>query len=1619
MSQIIDIKSCIEWLRIWIADRRKLALDQIDNEIEFSYYGLDSIDSVQLAANLEENVAHKIEPTILFNYPSINKLAIYLDQILFKSQKSNVINLLQQKKGNTSSKDLDVAIIGMACRLPGANNLDEFWQLLINGTNAISSPPIGHSHTNSNFKGGYLNKIDYFANDFFNISPREAKCIDPQQRILLETCYSALEDTAIPIDTLTNSNTGVFIGIASREYDQLQSSDNNIYAATGGASSIAANRISYFFDFKGPSIAIDTACSSSLMAVHLACNSLKHQESSLAIAGGVNLLLSLENTEKFAAMGFLSPDFKCMTFDESANGYVRSEGVGIIILKPLQAAIKDGNRIYAVIKHTATNQDGHTNGITAPNQNSQEQLLRQAYYDANLDPSTIDYIECHGTGTALGDPIEVGALNKVIGQNRDINQKCKIGSVKTNIGHLEAAAGIAGLIKVALMIHNKKLVPSLHFKHPNKAINFNNIPFSVQQEIEDLASRQKIICGLNSFGFGGSNVHAILTNSITKFNSKKISEKLFKYKLLPISAKSKQELKLQHEYYSKYLKDNPNFDFTSICSSAALNYMHYHFRNGIIATDNLDAIRQLDNFSESRDKLYFTKNPRICFIFTGQGSQWSGMAKQLLNHIVFRKWVIICDSIITEFAEFSILEVLESHDDINLLESSVFQPTLVTFQIALTEYLHYLGLKPVLVIGHSLGELVAAFISGAISLEQTLEIAFKRGMAMGNSRPGAMLIISETPLIVQELIDKSNLNLDIAIINSHKSSVVSGLIDEIDQFKHYLETSNIDYFNLNSKYAFHSRYIEPIVSEFESTLTNLTTHTFKVPMISTANLQELTTNDLTANYWATQIRKPVQFAYAIDKALTYEIDIFLEIGASSALINYINDIVNSNEKKANILGITKKNSDEDFQLLQALGKLYQMGCNLDWSKLYNKTFLEHTPHYQFYQQPYWFNTTKSPSIEEVNMSTTTIKTQILDRLTSIIANLIQTNKSDIDLNKPFIELGADSIIIVNAIKKIQTEFGLKIEIRRLFEDLSTINKLASFIEVKTPNNSNGIQKSVNLLTNEPQKTLSKPQSSHEITNFSLDTNAPELEKLFSQQLSIMNQQLELLATSDLKNLSDTSQFVEYQEDENANLACSINLQNKVVKRIKEPSNEATGWQNRPIDTTPVDQKFDSIQQISMLNLIEAYTLKTKTSKALTAKYRSVLADSKASVGFRLSIKEMLYPIVGSKTYGSKLIDIDNNEYIDITMGFGVHLCGYNPEFINKTLLQELDSGIQLGPRSPIVGEVAELISELTGFERVAFSNTGTESVITAIRIARAATSKNKIVIFRGSYHGHSDYALVEAYTTDENGNTIPITPGIPSNVLDNTIVLEYGDFAELEIIRNQSDDIAAVLVEPVQSRNPELQPIEFVQELRKLTHDLDIALIFDEMVTGFRSHLGGAQVIFGIKADMATYGKIIGGGLPIGVIAGTKKYMDHIDGGNWQYKDSSYPAVERTFFGGTFCQHPTSLATAYAILKYLKNEGHQLQTTLNQKTAYLANELNQFFIAENVPIKIVYFASLFRFKFQGNYDLLFYYLIMHGVYVWEWRNCFLSTAHSDDDINQIIQAVKQSIYDMKQGKFIK
>ncbi|HWE36277.1 MAG TPA: beta-ketoacyl synthase N-terminal-like domain-containing protein, partial [Isosphaeraceae bacterium] len=712
-----------------MASQLGVAPADIDHRATFSSFGLGSLQAVSLAGDLESWLGRPLSATLAYEHPTIESLAQHL-------------------AGESSSEDPTdappshgepIAIVGIGCRFPGARGPEEFWHLLASGTDATRSVPEGRWPANGEAgkidyrRGGFLDRVDLFDADFFGISPREAQAMDPQQRLLLEVAWEAMEDAGLRVESLGGSPVGVFVGISTDDYSRLRRGDHgsgDVYEITGNAASIAANRISYAFDFRGPSLAIDTACSSSLAAVEWACRSLRGGESSIALAGGVNLLISPGVSANFARAGFLASDGRCKTFSASADGYARGEGAGVVVLKPLTRALADGDTIYAVIRGGAINQDGRTNGLTAPSRQAQEAVLRSAYRAAGIEPGRVDYIEAHGTGTNLGDPIEATALGSVLGEGRPLDRPCRVGSVKTNIGHLEAAAGVAGLIKVALMFRHASIAPSLHAGEPNPQIPFDSLPLRVAGRPEPWPSAElPNVAGVSSFGFGGTNVHLVVEAAPDRAEDDGAwsDEDV----LLPLSARGPEALR----DLARAVRDalGGGADLRDLARTASLRRDHHDHRLAVVASSSALAVEGLDAFLNGTPDSRVAagrrppgRRPRLAVVFSGQGGMWWGAGRDLLEREpVFREVYEACDR-----QGVSLRADLSEPTPERLADPEFAQTHQFALQAALSALLGSWGIRPDAVVGHSLGEVAAAHAAGAIDLDEALRIVSLRGRLM-------------------------------------------------------------------------------------------------------------------------------------------------------------------------------------------------------------------------------------------------------------------------------------------------------------------------------------------------------------------------------------------------------------------------------------------------------------------------------------------------------------------------------------------------------------------------------------------------------------------------------------------------------------------------------------------------------------------------------------------------------------------------------------------------------------------------------------------------------------------------------------------------------------------------
>ncbi|WP_409509736.1 amino acid adenylation domain-containing protein [Bacillus spizizenii] len=1347
-TPIHEIETALLSIFSEVMDGKKIHLND-----QYFDMGATSIQLSQIAERIEQRFGCELTVADLFTYPSIADLAAFLVE-----SHSEIKQTDTAKPSRSSSKD--IAIIGMSLNVPGASGKSDFWHLLENGEHGIREYPaprvkdamdylrsIQSEFNEKQFvKGGYLDEIDRFDYSFFGLAPKTAKFMDPNQRLFLQSAWHAIEDAGYAGDTISGSHVGVYVGYSKVGYDYERLLSANYpeelhHYIVGNLPSVLASRIAYFLNLKGPAVTVDTACSSSLVAVHMACKALLTGDCEMALAGGIRTsLLPMR-----IGLDMESSDGLTKTFSEDSDGTGSGEGVAAVLLKPLQAAIRDGDHIYGVIKGSAMNQDGTTVGITAPSPAAQTEVIEMAWKDAGITPETLSFIEAHGTGTKLGDPVEFNGLCKAFEKVTEKKQFCAIGSVKANIGHLFEAAGIVGLIKSVLMLNHKKIPPLAHFNKPNPLIPFHSSPFYVNQEVMDFTPEDRPLRGgISSFGFSGTNAHVVLEEYTPE--SEYAPEEGNDPHLFVLSAHTEASLyELAHQY-RQYISDDSQSSLRSICYTASTGRAHLDYCLALIVSSKQELIDKLTSLIQGERNL-----PQVHFGYK------------------------------------------------NIKE---MQPA-----------------------------------------------------------------------------EKDDLSKQVSDLMQHRACT----------------------------------------------------------------------------------------------------------------------------------------KDERIIWLNRVAELYVQRAVIDWRAVYSNEVVQKTPLplYPFERNRCWVEAVHESAKErkekgEVALDINHTKTHIESFLKTVISNASGIRADEIDSNAHFIGFGLDSIMLTQFKKAIADEFNVDIPMERFFDTMNNIQNVVDYLAEAVP--SAAFTPPQENVTAQEELVISEAQPELEHQEHMLDKIIASQNQLIQQTLQAQLDSFNLLRN----NSHSVSKEYEISQDKSS-------LSPKPVTVKKNSAQEAKPYVPFQRQTLNEQVNYTPKQRQYLESFIEKYVDKTKGSKQYTDETRFAHANNRNLSSFRSYWKEMVYPIIAERSDGSRMWDIDGNEYIDITMGFGVNLFGHHPSFITQTVVDSTHSALPpLGPMSNVAGEVADRIRACTGVERVAFYNSGTEAVMVALRLARAATGRTKVVVFAGSYHGTFDGVLGVANTKGGSAPANPLAPGIPQSFMNDLIILHYNNPDSLDVIRNLGNELAAVLVEPVQSRRPDLQPESFLKELRAITQQSGTALIMDEIITGFRIGLGGAQEWFDIQADLVTYGKIIGGGQPLGIVAGKSEFMNTIDGGTWQYGDDSYPTDEakRTFVAGTFNTHPLTMRMSLAVLRHLQAEGETLYERLNQKTAYLVDQLNSYFEQSQVPIRMVQFGSLFRFVSSVDNDLFFYHLNYKGVYVWEGRNCFLSTAHTSDDIAYIIQAVQETVKDLRRGGFI-
>ncbi len=875
-----------------------------------------------------------------------------------------------------------VAIIGLGCRFPKAADVGAYWRMMLEGVDGIIEIPSSRWDVDMFYdprpatpckmvtrSGGFLDEIDRFDPYFFGISPREAIRVDPQQRLLLEVTWEAMERAGIPRERFTGTRTGVFVGVCSDDYITLERSDVrniDIYLGTGGSRGSAAGRLAFVYGLNGPVAAVDTACSSSLVAVHQACNSLQQGDCDMALAGGVNVVLQPGTAIAFSQANMLSPDGRCKAFDARANGFVRSEGAGIVLLKPLARALEDGDPVYAVIRASASNNDGSSSPFMTPSRDGQAALLSHAYQRAGVRPDTVQYVEAHGTGTAVGDPVEVGALADVLGEGRAADQRCVLGSVKTNIGHTEAAAGVAGLIKAVLCLQHKTIPPNLHFLTPNPNISWEELPFRVPTAVTPWPEHAgPARAGVNSFGISGTNAHVVLEEAPPPCRVAPEREPAGTAEILVVSAHTPDALAATAASYRDLMGEGESSaGLRDLCYSAAMRRTQHEQRLGVVGRSREEMKQKLDAYLNGemvpgvvRGAVSAEALQPPVFVFSGIGTQWPEMGRQLSGaEPVFRRAMEQCDSAVRAVVGWSVLEEIDRPAENSRLDRiDLMQPAIFSVQVGLAALWRSWGVEPCATMGHSMGEIAAAHVAGALSLEDAARIVCARsGLMHRVSGLGRMAAVGLTPEQTLARMGPWEGRISLAAVNGPSSCAVSGDAAAVEAMVRSLEGEGIFCRLLKVDVACHSHQMEPLRADLATALAGITPHAAALPLYSTVLGRSVSGAELDPEYWARNLRQPVQFAGTVDAALSDGRRVFLEVSPNPALVTPIRQMAQHRNKTVVAAASLRAGEDEREALLESAGLLFVNGLRLDWTHWYPAGTFVAPPPYAWQRERFWF-----------------------------------------------------------------------------------------------------------------------------------------------------------------------------------------------------------------------------------------------------------------------------------------------------------------------------------------------------------------------------------------------------------------------------------------------------------------------------------------------------------------------------------------------------------------------------------------------------------------------------------------------------------------------------------------
>jgi len=1555
-----------------------------------------------------------------------------------------------------------IAIIAMSGRFPGAADVEAFWDNLCAGRDSITvfapdqlDPGIDARDRNDPAyvaARGVIDGVEDFDAAFFGIPPRQADLMDPQHRLFLELCWECLErgghapdSTTVPVGVFAGMNNATYFQRHVAKHPELIEKVGAFQVMLDNEKDFITSRAAHKLNLTGPAISIHTACSTSLVAICQAVDSLRSGQCDMALAGGVSITCPPRSGYVYQEGAMLSPDGRTRTFDTAAQGTVFSDGAAVVLLKRLSDARADGNPVIALIRGGAVNNDGGDKAsFTAPSSAGQAAVIAMALDNAGVDARSIGYVETHGTATPVGDPIEVEGLRRAFaGSGCDLGS-CRIGSLKSNVGHLVIAAGAASAIKTALALQQRRIPASIHFESANADLDLVHSPFTVQAQTSDWpVANLPRRAGVSSFGVGGTNAHAIMEEAPPM----PVSDVAVGPQLLLLSARTPAALAAAAERLAAHLEAYPDLNLADVAWTLAVGRKAFAHRMSVVADDNAQAMAQLQS-AEAAAAIARSRPAHareVVFMFPGQGAQYAGMGKALYAaEPAFREALDACFAAVQGELSVDLRECLFGDDADALLPTAIMQPATFAIEYALARWWMSLGVQPAAMIGHSVGEFVAATLAGVFSLPDAIRLVARRGALMQAQPAGAMLSLR---MSADAVLARLPAGVSLAAENAPGACVVAGPAEALSSLQSQLETEGIACRPLRTSHAFHSAMMDAVVEPFRLQVEAIARHAPTLPVMSTANADWLDNETArSADYWAQHLRRPVRFAPALARLLEAPGRVLLEVGPRTTLSTLARQQPQLSKLHAvAVASLADLPQRELSSLHAAVGQLWCQGVALDPAGLDRRQQRQRLclPTYPFERQRHWVEAVAASTAQiiphpaiatiapmEIPMPlpaathaapavSTDRKPRLLAQLREVFEDVAGFDMSDADPQTNFIELGLDSLMLTQVALQLQKTFALKITFRQLMGEAATLDHLAAMLDAQMPPEAVAAASAAASVVPQPAPAAVATAQSPGVSTMNAPIPSDYLRSVIDQQMQLMTQQLALLsgtsAAAPAVGVPAVPSMPAAAAPSVAAPAPAID-EEAALAHTRYDVKKAFGAIAR-IDTAG-KLDLDDHQRKRLDAFIARYTARTAKSKQYTQTHRPHMADPRVVNGFRPLTKEIVYQIVIERSKGAHLWDLDGNDYVDALNGFGMSLFGWQPDFVLDAVRQQLELGYEIGPQHPLAGEVARRVCEVTGHDRAALCNTGSEAVLGALRIARTVTGRETVVLFNGAYHGIIDEMIVRG---TKKLRAVPAAPGILRNTAEHVVVLDYGTPESLQFIREHAHELAAVLVEPVQSRRPDFQPAEFLRELRRITQEAGALCIFDEVVTGFRAHPAGAQGHFGIQADLGTYGKVVGGGYPIGVIAGKREFMDALDGGQWQFGDDSIPTVGVTYFAGTFVRHPLALAAANAVLQHVQAQGPALQERLNTRVSAFADELNAFCADVGAPIAIKHFASVWKTQFLEDHplqDLLFAMMRSRGVHILDNFPCFYTTAHSEADFQTITQAYKDSVIELQEGRFL-